>query len=248
MQHPRFAVVLSLALCVVAAPCWVQAQEKDVVVEGQVKIGVHKFKLESGTLYQFEVKGKGFSPGVSLSAGILRNTADYVKEANTFRALYFPPKSQEQTLTIIPNFGFGGTPTAGLLDYTLTLKSMQMDEKPVLKKEDELTPKDPKLEHAQIFRKTAFKAYTVKMKAGQTYIIDMVAGKAADNVIDPYLYLEDPMKNIVAADDDGGGFPNARIMYSAPQDGEFRIIATGLSDRSNFGAYTLMVRTVKMPK
>jgi hypothetical protein len=246
MNQSRFATVLSLAACFVAAPSLAQAQEKDVVIEGQVKAGIHKFKLDNSTLYQIEVKGKNFLPNVYLQGTYMPSTIPFGKEPNTFRGLVFPPKSAEYTLTILPNVGFDLT--AGLLDYTVTLKTMKLDETPLLKKEDKLTADDPKYANPQAFNRTHHKAYPIKMKAGQLYIIDMVAKKADGNKVDPYLHLEAPNKNILARDDDGGGYPNARIIYRATADGEHQIIAGGLNDVSAIGEYALTVRTVKTEK
>jgi hypothetical protein len=243
MRHLSVVFLLVLSgFFINGAPAW--AQGKDITIDGQVKIGVHKFKLENTSLYQFEVKAKSFVPSVSLTGGFIQNTADYFKERNTFRGLFFPPKSQEYTVIVNPNV-FGADIPEGLLDYTLTLKTLVLDETPLLKKEDKLTENDPKYQKS--FRKTGFKAYPVKMKAGMTYIIDMMR-KGDNNKIDPYLYLEDPKGQVVANDDDGGGFPNARIMYRAMADGEYQVIASGLSDQSNYGDYALMVRTVKAEK
>jgi hypothetical protein len=220
------------------------AQEKDVTVEGQVKIGVHKFKLDDKHLYQFEVKGKNFEPLVQVIGNFIPNTVQFGKERNVFRGVFFPSKTAEYTLTVLPNIGFG--PPEGLLDYSVTLKTMTLDETPILKKEDKITADDPK--YQQTFRKVGFKAYPVKMKAGQTYIIDMVRTGGMDNKLDPFLHLENPMKQVINQNDDGGGFPNARIIYTATTDGEFRIIASGLSQFSELGDYTVTVRTVKTEK
>jgi hypothetical protein len=225
----------------------VPAQEaKDITIKGQVKLGVHKFTLENGSLYQFEVKAKGFLPGVSLLGNFVPNTADYFKERNIFRGLFMAPKSAEYTLTVTPNIDVGASPPEGLLDYTVTLKTMKLDETPLLKKEDKLTADDPKYQLS--FNKAAFKAYPLKLKAGRTYVIDMVRSNPNDNKLDPYLYLENPMKNIIDSDDNSGGQLNARIMFRAKTDGEYRIIATSLSDQSAIGDYTLTVRTVKEGK
>jgi len=245
MQNLRFAIVLSLVVCFVGVPSLLRAQEKDVVIEGQVKLGVHKFMLENGSLYQFEIKAKDFSPSVSLSGAFLLNTADF-KERNTFRASYFPSKSQEHTLVITPHVGLGDAAPAGLLDYTVTLKTMKLDETPLLKKEDKLAAEDPA--YTQGFNRTHFKAYTIKMNKGRTYIIDMVRVNPAENRLDPYLFLEDADKKVVAQDDDSGGNLNARIVFRALADGEPRVIATGLNNMRDTGAYTLTVRTVKTEK
>ena len=73
------------------------------------------------------------------------------------------------------------------------------------------------------------------MKAGQRYTIDLIS--AWDN----YLRLEDAQGKQLAEDDDGGGFPNARILFTAPNDGWYRIIVTSYAQGAS-GSYTLKVR------
>jgi hypothetical protein len=236
----RRSIVLVLSVFCLFIPGPARAQ-KDIVVEGQIKIGVHKLKFDTDTVYQFEVVGKNFSPNVTLPDAFLANTADFFKDRDTFRALYMPAKKSEQTVIITPNI-FGRPAPEGTLDYTMTVKVMKLDETPLLKKEDKITADDPR--YNQAFRKTQFKAYPIKFVKGKTYIIDMVKTVAADK-IDPFLLLENPMKQVIMQNDDGGGFPNARIMHRATTDGEYRIIATGLSDFSGLGDFRLTVRTVK---
>jgi hypothetical protein len=80
------------------------------------------------------------------------------------------------------------------------------------------------------------KTYTYKMTAGRTYQIDM---KSTD--VDSYLRLEDPAGAQVAFDDDGGGFPDARIVYKAAKTGDFTIVCTTF-DGNTTGKFTLTVK------
>ena len=80
------------------------------------------------------------------------------------------------------------------------------------------------------------KTFTFKMTKGQTYQIDM---KSKD--IDSYLRLENPAGDEVAKDDDGGGFPDARIIYTPEETGDFKIIATTFGGNST-GKFTLTAR------
>ena len=73
------------------------------------------------------------------------------------------------------------------------------------------------------------------MKAGQGYTIDLISQW------DNFLRLEDAQGKQLAQDDDSGGFPNARIVFTAPQDGWYRIIVTSFSQGAS-GSYTLKVR------
>lgn len=94
----------------------------------------------------------------------------------------------------------------------------------------ELTNKDDK---DKIRTDSYCKIFTYKMVKGRTYQIDM---KSKD--IDSYLRLEDPDGKQVAFDDDGGGFPDARITYKAADSGDHKIIATTFGGNST-GAFTL---------
>jgi hypothetical protein len=85
---------------------------------------------------------------------------------------------------------------------------------------------------AQSFCKT----YTFKMTEGKSYQLDM---KSKD--VDSYLRLEDPQGNQVAADDDSGGFPDARIIYRAPKTGDYTIICTTFGPNTT-GKFTLILK------
>jgi serine protease Do len=82
------------------------------------------------------------------------------------------------------------------------------------------------------------KVEEVKLTAGATYTIEL---NTTDKGVDPFLILEDEKGKELARDDDGGGFPNARIVFSAPSDGTYRIICTTFNPNET-GAYTLTVR------
>ena len=87
---------------------------------------------------------------------------------------------------------------------------------------------------------SACKVYTLDLAAGKTYQIDMI--RREGGFVDPYLRLEDPRGLPLAADDDGGGNPNARIVFNCMQSGTYRIIATSFS--SVPGPFTLKVQNV----
>jgi len=97
-----------------------------------------------------------------------------------------------------------------------------------------------KKDMASKFRKGSFmKVHEVKLVAGSTYIIEMES-----NEIDSYLILEDDQGTKLAEDDDGAGFPNARIVFRAPVDGTYRVVATTFMPDET-GGYTLTVRKEK---
>jgi predicted Zn finger-like uncharacterized protein len=101
----------------------------------------------------------------------------------------------------------------------------------ILEQKSVLSAKDPQVEGKPA------KSFPVNFAAGKTYIIDMKSTE-----MDSFLRLLDPAKKEVAKDDDGGGFPDARITYTATQAGSYTIQATtfiGIAGQPNF---TLTVR------
>jgi predicted Zn finger-like uncharacterized protein len=87
--------------------------------------------------------------------------------------------------------------------------------KVVLNQQARLTPNDP------IRDGKSHKPFNIRFEQGRTYVIDMQSVE-----MDSYLRLYDPNGIMVAQDDDGGGYPNARIVYRANQAGNFTIAAT----------------------
>ena len=79
------------------------------------------------------------------------------------------------------------------------------------------------------------KVYSVTLKAGQSYTIDLESG-----TMDSYLYLFDAKTKLLAQDDDSGGDLNSRITFRAERDGVYHIVATSL-DGDETGEFTLKV-------
>jgi thiol-disulfide isomerase/thioredoxin len=106
-----------------------------------------------------------------------------------------------------------------------------------LRIDGELTADDPM---DKVLAKSHAKVHPFKMQAGKYYKIEMRNASK----IDPILRLEDAKGKQLAFDDDGAGFPNARIIFKAPADGEYRIIATTFTPGQTgdaTGKYTLTV-------
>lgn len=89
------------------------------------------------------------------------------------------------------------------------------------------------------------KVHSYKMKAGQAYKIEMISKEDNPKVLDPYLRLEDPDGREVAQDDDGAGFPNARIVYQAEKDGTYKVICTTYVPNQT-GKYILTIAEAKL--
>jgi hypothetical protein len=65
------------------------------------------------------------------------------------------------------------------------------------------------------------KVHTVKLHAGKNYQIDMVS-----TAFDNYLFLEDSTGTVLQEDDDGGGYPNARLIFRPTRTDTYRLVAT----------------------
>jgi hypothetical protein len=107
-----------------------------------------------------------------------------------------------------------------------------------LQKQDQLAAIDSR---DKVRQNMYAKRYTVRFLAGKTYQIDMVSNEGNPAILDPYLRLEDPKGAQVAADDDGGGFPNARITYAVQDGGQYTIVCTTFGPNQT-GRYTLTVQ------
>jgi hypothetical protein len=97
-------------------------------------------------------------------------------------------------------------------------------------REDKLTEKDdvykPKHQGNSLLALidgNPYKAYTVKLKKGQSVVIRMKS-KTLDSVV----VVEDAKKNVLAFNDDDpdGGTVDSKLVWTAPEEGEWRIIAT----------------------
>jgi hypothetical protein len=89
-----------------------------------------------------------------------------------------------------------------------------------------------------LYKNKKHKLFTFAMEAGKTYQIDMKSG-----ALDSYLFLESPDGDLLDQDDDGGGFPDARIVHKAAKAGSYRIICTHFGG-GGFGEFTLTVRQI----
>lgn len=93
-----------------------------------------------------------------------------------------------------------------------------------------LTANDPRLN-----RNAVYHAYLYTARAGETITVEVLSDQ-----IDPYAVIQDAQGNALASDDDGGGGLNARLVYTFPAGGTYRIVATTYRENT-YGPYTLRV-------
>ncbi len=86
-----------------------------------------------------------------------------------------------------------------------------------------------------------FHLHSVMLHAGKKYVIDMNSMH-----FDTFIRLKSPAGNVVAANDDSGPALNARIMFTAPATGMYRIVATSFSAGAT-GSYQLRATETVVP-
>jgi hypothetical protein len=79
--------------------------------------------------------------------------------------------------------------------------------------------------------------HELDMTAARTYVVDLESA-----AFDAFLRLEDAAGQKLAENDDvSKDNTNARIIFRAPADGVFRLVATSFQERGT-GHYTLQIR------
>jgi tetratricopeptide (TPR) repeat protein/predicted Ser/Thr protein kinase len=88
------------------------------------------------------------------------------------------------------------------------------------------------------------RVHEVKLHAGRTYVLDLESKQ-----FDAYLKAQDAQGKTLGENDDivPGVNLNARLIFTAPADGTYRLVATSFEERGR-GAYTLTVRAFVEPK
>lgn len=83
-----------------------------------------------------------------------------------------------------------------------------------------------------------FQAYNFSCMAGQAFQMDILS------TWDNYALVFDPVGNVVARDDDTGEGLNARVNYTCPFAGVYRLAVTTYTTSTTPGQYTMMVQSV----
>ena len=130
---------------------------------------------------------------------------------------------------------FGG----GTGAFTLTIQEVAVAKAVELRLKDGTAKIDGELTGMDamdaVQTRSVCKVYVIQLAKGKAYQIDM-----ASKDVDSYLRLEDSTGKELAKDDDSGGEHNARITFSCPETGAFRIIATTYF--GGVGRFTLTVK------
>jgi hypothetical protein len=232
-----FRCVAAAAAAAIAAVGFAVAQEKETIVKGQTKIGLHTVKMEKGKLYQVRVEAEGWRPSVQLRRANFVNTS-YLDENETFQGYVMPEDSRDFRISILPQAD--DDIVGDLLNYKLVVKHIPLDDKPVRSEKSELVASDPAYKEDGGFQRFQHhRPFNVRLKARHIYVIDMVAPEGVRD-FDPVVALEGPSGKVVAQDDDGGEGSNARIVYQSKRGGDYKIVAGALG--KGIGPFTISLR------
>ncbi|MBN9522795.1 hypothetical protein J0H58_30465 [bacterium] len=201
-------------------------EAKAMTAAGQVKVGVHRFKMETGKLYLVKVEANGFTPNVGLRPAGFISTGENFVQGDTFQAYVLPRETRDQRLTVLPNTDDDELDTQ-LFDYSVTVSPIPMAKQPLLDEKSKLAASDPPYKNPNgTGDRGPHKAFTVNFKAGQVYIITVNADNTRE--LDPYLQVEGGGGKVLAQDDDGGGDLNSRLFFKPKRGGEHRLIVTAV--------------------
>lgn len=187
--------------------------------ETQLGLGDDSKRLEQGKVYSITVIGRGFAPEVQILDGtrsVLTSTTGrwfgFGPDAEFIDTFIFAPQKTAD-YRILVALGTVTEKRSLPPKYTTTIVELKME----LSVKDQLSNKDP------IYpgRGGRHKVHPVKFQAGKNYQIDMVS-----TAFDSYLFLEDTNGTVLQEDDDGGGFPNARIIFRPTKTDTYRLVAT----------------------
>ena len=94
--------------------------------------------------------------------------------------------------------------------------------------------------------------YALEMMKGKRYQIDL---STTDKTLDPFLRLFSADGGRIDVDDDGGGYPNAKIVFPCSEDGVYWIVATAAGAHPNdpernkkTGEFLLRIQEIEQKK
>jgi hypothetical protein len=244
-RRPVLALLLVLVGILVSIPALGQekkgvkdtkpvTQPKEIVLPGTLtsleQEVAHPLTLKKDQAYLISVASRGFFTAFRVEDDFKNKIASASGSSTTFNApddglfrilVWSPGGSSGQYVVTVRTVNL--TPTSP--GKVLTVGKDGITVEAILSKDD---PFDK-------VGKKHCKTYDVKMKAGKTYVIDMISKQ-----LDSYLRLEDAAGKKLAQDDDSGGDNNARIRFKAPSEGVYRVYATSFGLET--GLFLLRIR------
>jgi hypothetical protein len=192
--------------------------------------------LEKGKSYAIEARSKDFDPHVRLENMARTHLKHEDVGGGGNSTLYYTPLQDGIYRVITTAFDS----RAGKFEVTVRqLPALKQHEvgRDGLKLSGTLRVTDPVDVVNGRANNNRCQVFAVKMKAGQKYQIDLTSRE-----FDAFVRVEDLRGRELAYDDDSGGMLNARLMFTPPAAGVYRVVAAGINNR--FGGFELVVRAV----
>jgi hypothetical protein len=161
----RSLIVLSAA-CFCLVPC-LEAQDQPKVIKGTVQAEIHKFKFSPEYVYVILVESAKSEMDVTLRDVPNQWVFHFTDNPNAIHKverLCSPVKEREAEVCVAP----GLNAPSGPQKYTLTLKPIKLEAKPILEVKGALTDKDNRPERGQIGQEHA-----IKLVKGKLYVAEM---------------------------------------------------------------------------
>jgi hypothetical protein len=211
---------------------------KPVVIDGQLAgkdspAKRHSVALREDVVYVIDLVSKDCDAYLRLEDAAGKNLGeDDDSGGGTNARLFFIPRESADYVLIATS----ARPQTG--KYRLTVREAHLDfkalplDKGAVTEKDRLAVNGPR---SPFGRLGSCKLYRVELKAGATYVFDLISSN-----FDAYLTLADGTLKRLASDDDSGGNRNARIVFPCKADGTYCLAATGLGTPE--GAFELRIR------
>jgi hypothetical protein len=187
--------------------------------KGELSLNGDSLLMQAGKSYMVTVEGKGFRPIIAVDPGGKTPAISEVSKSNKAEIYFTAPETKRYKIFVS---GLPSSENVSLLDYTIAVKEHQFRLGVVINERLSTTNADPK--YAGNGR--AHKEILLPVQAGLTYEIKFTLQGQG---FDPYLYLHDGQGRLIGQDDDGDGYPNAKLIHTATQNGTYKIICTSLS-------------------
>ncbi len=253
-MHARFAISFWLAALAAMSASELTAQDKpaskddpqEIVIAGEIlkedardklvnaPSKVHAFRFQKDKAYVIDLVGNGIVPFGHIEDSAGNSVAQGVNRVNNLSRMRFTSPKDDIYLIFASSQSGQGKYTLSIKPFVVAAVKLIPMDAPVAKKPSEikgtLSIDDP----PDQFRDLPGKVYTVDLKKGKTYVIDLISGQ-----FDVYLLLQNAGGGLIAQDDDSGGNLNSRLRFQPPEDGRFRLVASTFSGQ--VGPYTLRV-------
>lgn len=221
--------------------------EVDIVIAGEIDKSstpdrmtswpskLHALKLEKSKTYVIDMTGVGLNPFFRIddSTGNPVGQAQNRGNANA-RLRFTPPKDDIYVIQASGQGAQEGKYSLSVKPYVIVPPKLFPFPAPAANKPGELEGKLSNDDSPDQYREFPGKVHLVELKAGKTYVIDMMSRN-----FDTYLLLQHENGAIIAQDDDSGGNLNSRIRFQPPATGRYRVVASTFNGQ--MGPFTLRI-------